>query len=434
MSTSLSKSERTRAKKPLPHAGASRPEFPFAEPQVVVGLDLGTTKVAAVVGEVDATGVTILGAESVPCAGLRKGMVANIELTARAITQAIESIETMAGVKVETVYASVGGEHVRSFMSDGFSAVTSPEVGLRDQARALEQARAVPIESDRQIMHALPREYLVDNQDGIRDPVGMSGVRLQVRVNLITASTACVRNVMRCVERCGLSAAEIVLGPLASGNAILSEDEKELGIGVIDIGGGTTDLLAYCDGGVEHVAVLPVGGMNVTTDISAGLRTPLAEAERLKQRFGCALGRLLHDEEEVEVRGVGSHGPRSVPRRVLADIVEPRMEEIFAEIRQRIEDWRLLDQLSAGIVLTGGGVQMEGITELAEEVLGLQVRIAEPAPGRGLSNLVESPRFSAAVGLVDYAADRLSEAVLPEVASVPVRKTGGFWGWLKEVI
>ena len=340
----------------------------------------------------------------------------------------------MAGVKVETVYVSVAGEHVRSMMSDGVAAVTGTEVGMGDQGRALEGARAVPIDSDRQIIHALPREYLVDNQDGIRDPVGMSGVRLQVRVNLITAASACVRNVVRCVERRGLGVAEVVLAPLASSIAVLSEDEKELGIGVIDIGGGTTDFVAYCDGGVEHACVLPVGGANVTTDIGAGLRAPLAEAERLKQRFGCALGRLVHDDEEVEVTGVGSHGPRRIPRRVLADIIEPRMEEIFAEIRQRIEDWHLVDQLSAGIVLTGGSVQMDGITDLAEEVLGLQVREAEPAPLRGLTNFVEAPQFSTAVGLVEYAALRLREAPAAEEAPVPVKKSSGFWGWLREVI
>ncbi len=305
MITSLPGDNRARDSRTAPGSNSHDPE-----PQIVVGLDLGTTKVCAVVGELDAEGITILGAESVPCAGLRKGMVSNIERTADAIGKAIESVETMAGVKVETVYVSVAGEHVRSMMSDGVAAVTGTEVGLSDQGRALEGARAVPIDSDRQIIHALPREYLVDNQDGIRDPVGMSGVRLQVRVNLITAASACVRNVVRCVERRGLGVAEVVLAPLASSIAVLSEDEKELGIGVIDIGGGTTDFVAYCDGGVEHACVLPVGGANVTTDIGAGLRAPLAEAERLKQRFGCALGRLVHDDEEVEVTGVGSHGPR----------------------------------------------------------------------------------------------------------------------------
>ncbi len=429
MITSLPGDNRARDSRAAPGTKSHEPE-----PQIVVGLDLGTTKVCAVVGELDADGITILGAESVPCVGLRKGMVSNIERTADAIGKAIESVETMAGVKVETVYVSVAGEHVRSMMSDGVAAVTGTEVGLSDQGRALEGARAVPIDSDRQIIHALPREYLVDNLDGIRDPVGMSGVRLQVRVNLITAASACVRNVVRCVERRGLGVAEVVLAPLASSIAVLSEDEKELGIGVIDIGGGTTDFVAYCDGGVEHACVLPVGGANVTTDIGAGLRAPLAEAERLKQRFGCALGRLVHDDEEVEVTGVGSHGPRRIPRRVLADIIEPRMEEIFAEIRQRIEDWHLVDQLSAGIVLTGGSVQMDGISDLAEEVLGLQVREAEPAPVRGLTNFVEAPQFSTAVGLVEYAALRLREAPTVEEPSAPVKKSSGFWGWLKEVI
>src|SRR5437667_328916 len=269
---------------------------PVTQSEIVVGLDLGTTKVSAVVGEVDADGITILGVGNVPCRGLRKGVVSNIEWTMRSVREAIEAAQTMAG----------------------------REVTRTDLDRVLEGARAIPVDADRMILHALPREYVVDAQDGIRDPVGMSGVRLQVRVNLVTAATSCVQNVIRCVERCGLSVADVVLEPLASAEAVLSEDEKEIGVAVIDIGGGTTDLLLYVEGGIAHTSVIPVGGNNVTNDVAAGLRTPMGEAERLKRNFGCALGRMVADEEEVEVPGVGGHAPRKAARRVLSDIIEPR--------------------------------------------------------------------------------------------------------------
>src|SRR5690349_9910340 len=306
--------------------------------EIVVGLDLGTTKVSAVVGEVDADGITILGVGNVPCRGLRKGVVSNIEWTVRSIREAIDAAQTMAGVEIRTVYAGVAGSHIRSQVSDGVCAIAGREVTRADLERVLEGARAIPVDADRMILHALPREYVVDNQDGIRDPIGMSGVRLQVRVNLVTAATSCVQNVVRCVERCNLNVADVVLEPLASADAVLSEDEKEIGVAVIDIGGGTTDLILYADGGIAHASVIPVGGNNITADISAGLRTPMGEAERIKRNFGCALGRMVADEEEVEVPGVGGHAPRRAARRLLSDIIEPRVEEIFAEARRRIEE------------------------------------------------------------------------------------------------
>jgi len=287
------------------------------EPEIVVGLDIGTTKVCAVVGEVDSDGVTILGVGNVPCRGLRKGVVSNIEWTVRSISDAIESAQTMAGVEIRTVYASVGGSHVRGVGSDGVAAVNGGEVARLDVERVLEGARAIPVDADRQILHVLPREFTVDNQDGIRDPVGMSGVRLGVKVNLITAATSCVQNVIRCAERCNLTVADVVLGSLASAEAVLSEDEKEIGVAVVDMGGGTTDLLLYVDGGIAHTSVIPAGGMNVTADIAAGLRTPIGEAERLKRNFGCALGRMVAEDEEIEVPGVGGHMPRKVARRLL---------------------------------------------------------------------------------------------------------------------
>lgn len=427
--------------------------------EIVVGLDIGTTKVIAVVGEVDADGITVLGVGNVPCRGLRKGIVANIDWTVRSIAEAIEAAQTMAGVEIRTVYAGVAGNHIRGQSSDGVVAIAGGEVTEIDVDRVLEGARAIPIDADRQILHALPREFTVDNQDGIRDPVGMSGVRLGVKVNLITAATTCVQNVVRCAERCGLTVADVVLEPLASAEAVLSEDEKEIGVAVIDIGGGTTDLLIYVDGGIAHASVIPAGGNNVTADLAAGLRTPMAEAERLKRNFGCALGRMVADDEEVEVPGVGGHPPRKVARRVLSDIIEPRIEEIFAVIRKRIEDAGLLDQLSAGCVLTGGAVLMEGMSEFAEEILGMPVRLGVPVGMRGITQLVAGPQYATGVGLVQYGANALAKAREPRTVEAPppprvtsprpsvqksverkeivedavLEKRGGgkFWNWLR---
>ncbi len=379
-------------------------------PEIVVGLDLGTTKVSAVVGEVDGDGVTVLGVGNVPCRGLRKGVVSNIDWTVRAIRESIEAAQTMAGVEITTVYVGVGGSHVRGQVSDGVAAIADREVTATDLERVLEGARAIPVDADRMILHALPREYLVDNQDGVRDPIGMSGVRLQVRVNLVTAATSCVQNAIRCVERAHLDVADVVLSSLASSEAVLSEDEKEIGGGVIDMGGGTTDLLLYADGGIAHASTIPAGGNNVTSDVAAGLRTPMAEAERLKRNYGCALGRLIDEADEIEVPGVGGHSPRKVARRVLGDIIEPRVEELFSEARRRMEETGLIDHLSAGIVLTGGSVLMEGIVEAAEEILGMPVRLGAPVGVRGIVQLVQGPQWATGVGLVHYGSGKLSEA------------------------
>jgi cell division protein FtsA len=412
-------------------------------PEIVVGLDLGSTKVSAVVGEVDPDGITILGVGNVPCRGLRKGVVSNIEWTVRSIREAVDAAQTMAGVEIQTVYAGVAGGHIRSQVSDGVAAISGREVTSMDLERVLEGARAIPVDADRMILHALPREYLVDNQDGVRDPIGMSGVRLQVRVNLITAASSCVQNVVRCVERCGLEVADVVLEPLASADAVLSDDEKEIGVCVIDMGGGTTDVLVYADGGIAHTSVIPAGGNNITRDVSAGLRTPGGEAERLKRNFGCALGRMIADDEEIEVPGVGGHAPRKVARRVLSDIIEPRVEEIFSEVRRRIEEAGLLEQISAGVVLTGGAVLMEGMVECAEEVLGMPVRMGFPVGVKGIVQLVQGPQYATGVGLVRYGAHKLAEAraraeaaeryePMPRGAIAEAEhRRNGFWSWFK---
>jgi cell division protein FtsA len=415
--------------------------------EIVVGLDIGTTKVCAVVGEVAEDGITILGVGTVPCRGLRKGIVSNIDWTVRSIKEAIESAQTMAGVEIRTVYAGVAGSHIRSQTSDGVAAIAGAEVTRSDVERVLEGARAIPVDADRQILHVLPREYMVDSQDGIRDPVGMSGVRLGANVNLVTAATSCVQNVIRCAERCGLTVADVVLEALASAEATLSDDEKEIGVAVIDVGGGTTDILLYVDGGIAHTSVIPVGGNNITSDIAAGLRTPMAEADRLKRLSGCALGRMIGEDEEIEVPGVGGHAPRRTARRVLSDIIEPRAEEIFAVIRKRIEDSGLLEQLSAGAVLTGGAVLLEGMPELAEEILGMPVRTGFPTGVKGITQLVHGPQYATGVGLVKYGAGAMAEALAREMAPAPQapraqrasgivetpegRDKSKFWEWIK---
>jgi cell division protein FtsA len=417
--------------------------------EIVVGLDIGTTKVCAVVAEIEGDGITILGVGTVPCRGLRKGIVSNIEWTTTSIKEAIESAQTMAGVEIRTVYAGVAGSHVRSQASDGVAAIGGGEVTRADVDRVLEGARAIPVDADRQILHVLPREYIVDAQDGIRDPIGMSGVRLGTKVSLVTAATSCVQNVIRCAERCNLTVADVVLDPLASAEAVLSDDEKEIGVAVVDIGGGTTDVILYVDGGIAHASVLPVGGNNITSDVAAGLRTPMAEADRLKRLSGCALGRMVGDEEEIEVPGVGGHAPRRTARRVLSDIIEPRVEEIFAVVRKRIEDTGLLEQLSAGVVITGGAVLLEGMTEFAEEILGMPVRIGFPTGVKGITQLVHGPQYATGVGLVKYGAAAMADALAREAspitqarlqpqakrdAAVPetIPDRSGFWEWIKQ--
>jgi cell division protein FtsA len=418
-----------------------------AHGQVIVGLDIGTTKVCAIVGEVDADGITILGVGNVPCKGLKRGIVSNIELTVRAIRDAVDAAQQMAGVKIDTVYAGIAGSHIRAHMSDGVAAIADREVTRADVERVLEGARAIPIDVDRQILHALPREFVVDSQDGILDPIGMSGVRLGVNVNLVTAATTCVQNVVRCAERAGLKVADVVLQPLASAHAVLSEDEKEIGAAVIDIGGGTTDVLLYANGGIAHTSSIPVGGNNVTSDIATGLHTPMGEADRIKRIYGCALGRLVEESEEIEVPGVGTHAPRRVARHVLTDIIEPRVEEIFAVVRRRIEETGLLEQLSSGAVLTGGSVVLDGMTDFAEEILGMPVRIGYPIGVRGMVALVNGPQYATGIGLVKYGAEQLANARdrnaplhghpssssrTRAIAIIEPKASSSIWNWIRQ--
>jgi len=409
----------------------------FTDNEVIAGLDLGSTKVSVIVAEQTDDGVDIIGIGSVPCAGLKKGVVVNIDATVRAIKQAIEQAETMSGVKINTVYAGIAGSHVTGMNKEGVAAIANREVAQSDVERVLEQAKAIPLPGDRQVLHVLPQEYIVDGHDGIPEPIGMSGVRLEARCHLVTAASHAVENIIKCAERVNLHVAEVVLEPLASASAVLSADEREIGAVLIDIGGGTTDVIVYVDGAVVHTSVIPIGGINLTNDVASGLRTPVAEAERIKIKYGCAMTSMVDDEETIEVPSVGGRGPRVLPRRVLAEIIEPRVEEIFHAVRHVIHESGYVDLLSSGAVLTGGATMLDGIAEMAEQVIGLPVRRGGPQGVGGLVDVVKSPAYATGVGLVKYGADQLRQTRvvhdIPEMVA-PRRSVGGRIGqWFREV-
>jgi cell division protein FtsA len=408
----------------------------MAEHEIIAGLDLGTTKVCAIVAEQTDEGIDVIGIGSVPSKGLKKGVVVNIESTVQAIRAAVEQAETMAGVEINTVFAGIAGSHVRGLNQTGVAAIGNREVSREDVDRVLDQAKAIPLPGDRQVLHVLPQEYLVDHQDGVKEPVGMSGVRLEARVHVVTAATTSVQNIIKCAERCGLHVAEVVLQPLASADAVLSEDEKEIGVVLIDIGGGTTDLIIYVDGAAVHTSVIPIGGINLTNDVATGLRTPMAEAERIKIKYGCSTTAMVEEEETIEVPSVGGRPPRVLPRRVLCDIIEPRAEEIFAACRHVIAETGYADMLASGAVITGGTTLLDGMPELAENVLGLPVRRGAPVGVGGLVDVVRSPAYSTGVGLVKHGAGRLHEA--PSLDALTEAVVGAGWGhrlgqWFREV-
>lgn len=410
----------------------------MSDNEIIAGLDLGTTKVCAIVAEVTDDGLDIIGIGSVPSKGLRKGVVVNIESTVQAIKAAIEQAETMAGVEIASVYAGIAGSHVRGMNQEGVAAISTREVSAEDVARVLDQAKAIPLPGDRHVIHVLPQEYIVDEQDGIREPVGMSGVRLEARVHLVTAANSAAQNITKCCERCDLHVAEMVLEPLASSHAVLSEDEKEIGVALIDIGGGTTDLIIYVDGAVVHTSVIPIGGINLTNDIATGLRTPMAEAERIKIKYGCASTTMVDEEETIEVPSVGGRAPRVLPRHVLCQIIEPRVEEMFQAVAHVIAETGFADMLASGAVITGGTTQLDGMPELAEQILGLPVRRGAPIGVGGLMDVVKSPAYATGVGLVKYGATRLrEEPAIIEEREVPMQAASGWGGklgqWFREV-
>ena len=402
--------------------------------ELVVGLDIGTTKVCAIVGEVTEDGVDIIGVGSHPSTGLKKGVVVNIDATVQSIERAIEEAEHMAGVEITQVFAGIAGAHIRSINSQGVWAVKDKEVRESDVQAVLEQAKAINIPQDREIIHVLPQEYTIDHQDGVKDPIGMSGVRLEVKVHLVTASTTSAQNILKCCNRAGLQVSDVVLEPLASAEAVLHEDEKELGVVLIDIGGGTTDIAVFCDGAIVHSSVLAVGGHQLTADIAYGMRSPHSEAERIKHRFGCATSSMVGEDEMMEVPSVGGRPARQVRRQSLTAIIEPRVEEIFTLVRREIEKSGFEDKIGSGAVITGGSTLLEGMPELAEQVLGMPVRRGIPSRVGGLIDVVKTPAYATAVGLVLHGVRRMANGHV-----IRARETdrGGMWkrmrGWFGEV-
>ena len=372
--------------------------------EIIVGLDIGTTKVACLVGEITEDGIDIIGVGTQPCAGLKKGVVVNIDSTVAAVAKAAEEAEHMAGVEITQVYAGIAGSHIKAFHSEGVVAIRDREVRPGDIERVIEAAKAVSIPQDREILHVVPREFSIDQQDGIKEPLGMAGVRLEAKVHIVTAASASAQNIIKCCTRCGLEVQDLVLEPYATAESVLHSDEKELGVALLDIGGGTSDLVVFSEGALVHTIVLPIGGHQLTNDIAVGLRTPMSEAERLKHKHGCALSSLIAEDETIEVPSVGGRPPRVMPRTVLSDILQPRVDEIFSLVRDELERCGLSDMLASGMVVTGGSTLLQGLPELAEEILGMPVRRGVPQGIGGLSDVVKTPIYATAVGLVLYGA------------------------------
>ena len=387
------------------------------EKNLIVGLDIGTSKVVAIVGELNDSGsIDIIGIGSHPSKGLKKGVVVNIESTVLSIQRAIEEAELMAGCQIHSAYTGIAGSHIRSMNSHGIVAIRENEVTAADIDRVIDAAKAVAIPADQKIIHILPQEFIIDNQEGIREPIGMSGVRLEAKVHMVTGSVSAAQNITKCVRRCGLEIDDIILEQLASSFAILTEDEKDLGVCVVDIGGGTTDIAVFTEGAIRHTAVIPIAGDQVTNDIAVALRTPTQYAEDIKVKYACALRQLTNLEDTIEVPGVGDRNPRRLSRQTLAEVVEPRYEELFNLIQNELKRSGFEDLIAAGIVLTGGSSKMEGLIELAEEVFHMPVRLGVPQNVTGLADIVKNPIYSTGVGLLHYG-KQLQHAARSEVTS-----------------
>lgn len=373
------------------------------EKDLIVGLDIGTSKVVAIVGAITDEGeIEIIGIGSHPSRGLKKGVVVNIESTVQSMQRAVEEAELMAGCEIHSVYAGIAGSHVRSLNSHGIVAVRDEEITQSDVDRVIDAARAVAIPADQKILHILPQEFIVDSQDGIREPVGMSGVRLEAKVHMVTGAVSAAQNIIKCVRRCGLEVDDITLEQLASSYAVLTEDEKELGVCLVDIGGGTTDIAIYSDGAIRHTAVIPIAGDQVTNDIAVALRTPTQYAEEIKIKYGSALRQLVSPDDSIEVPSVGDRPARRLARQTLAEVIEPRYEELFTLIQAEIRRSGFEDIIAAGIVLTGGSSKVEGGVELAEEVFHMPVRLGDPQHVSGLVDVVRNPIYATGVGLLLY--------------------------------
>jgi cell division protein FtsA len=369
--------------------------------RLIVGLDIGTSKVVAIVGEIGSDGeMDIVGIGSHPSRGLKKGVVVNIESTVQSIQRAVEEAELMAGCEIHSVFAGIAGSHIRSLNSHGIVAIRDSEVAIGDVDRVIDAARAVAIPADQKILHILPQEFIIDHQEGIREPIGMSGVRLEARVHMVTGAVSAAQNIVKCVRRCGLEVDDIILQQLASAQAVLTDDEKELGVCLADVGGGTTDIAVFCNGAIQHTAVIPIAGDQVTNDIAVALRTPTHHAEDIKIKYGCALTQLANANDTIEVPSVGDRPPRRLVRQTLAEVIEPRYEELFTLIQAELKRSGFEELIAAGVVLTGGGARMDGAIELAEEVFHMPVRTGTPQFVTGLSDVVRNPVFATGVGLL----------------------------------
>jgi cell division protein FtsA len=373
------------------------------EKDLIVGLDIGTSKVVAIVCEVmEGQQVEVIGIGTHPSRGLKKGVVVNIESTVQSIQRAVEEAELMAGCEIHSVYAGIAGSHIRSMNSHGIVAIRDDEVTASDVERVIDAARAVAIPADQKILHILPQEFIIDKQEGIKEPIGMSGVRLEAKVHMVTGAVSAAQNIIKCVRRCGLDVDDVILEQLASSLSVLTDDEKELGVCLVDIGGGTTDIAVFTDGSIRHTAVIPIAGDQVTNDIAVALRTPTQFAEEIKIKYGCALTQLANPEETIEVPGVGDRPPRRLVRQTLAEVIEPRYEELFSLIQAELRRSGFEDLIAAGVVMTGGSSKMEGVIELAEEIFHMPVRLGLPQHIGGLVDVVRNPIHATGVGLLLY--------------------------------
>jgi cell division protein FtsA len=385
--------------------------------RIIVGLDIGTSKVVAIVGEINPEGrLEIIGLGSHGSKGLKKGVVVNIESTVQSIQRAIEEAELMAGCQIQSVYAGIAGSHIRSMGSHGIVAIRDREVFQPDIDRVIDAAQAVAIPADQKILHILPQEFIIDTQEGVKEPLGMSGVRLEAKVHLVTCAVNAAQNIEKCIKQCGLGVDDIILEQLASSYSVLTEDEKDLGVCMVDIGGGTSDIAIYTEGAIKHTAVIPIAGDQVTNDIAMALRTPTQNAEEIKIKYACALGSLAGENETIKVPSVGEREDRSLSRQALGEVVEPRYEELFTLIQAELRRSGFEDLIPAGIVLTGGASKMEGVVELAEEIFHMPVSIGKPKNVSGLADIVRNPIYATAVGLLQYGAAQGDRAGRPAVA------------------
>ncbi|MEN6587413.1 MAG: cell division protein FtsA [Sulfuricella sp.] len=368
---------------------------------LIVGLDIGTSKIVAMVAEILPDGrMEIIGIGQHPSRGLKKGVVVNIESTVNAIQRALEEAELMADCKIREVYTGIAGSHIKSFNSHGMVAIKDKEVSQMDVDRVIETAKAVNIPTDQQILHILTQEFIIDGQEDVREPLGMSGIRLEVKVHIVTGAVSAAQNIIKCIKRCGLEVRDLILQPLASSMAVLADDEKDLGVCLVDIGGGTTDIAVFTDGAIRHTAVIPIAGDQITNDIAMALRTPTKEAEDIKRTYGCALRQLADASEMVEVPGVGERETRQLSRQTLAEVIEPRVEELYSLVQAELRRSGFEDLMSSGIVITGGSAVMQGMVELGEEVFHMPVRLGVPQYSGGLTEVVRNPRFATGLGLL----------------------------------